>query len=61
MRDINGCSIVEISHFSKPSKDELELQQKLIKEFLAKGGKVKDYSTNIDKDNYKLKGIKHAD
>jgi hypothetical protein len=58
MRDVNGCSILERSHFSKPSKKELELQQKLIREFRSKGGKLKDYGSSQDK--YKLKGVKNV-
>jgi hypothetical protein len=53
MRDVNGCSIIGNKHFTRPSTKELELQQKLIKEFKKNGGKVKDYGSSQDK--YKLK------
>jgi hypothetical protein len=58
MRDVNGCSVVERSHFSKPSKKELEIQKELIKSFKANGGKVKHYGNSQDK--YKLKGVKNV-
>ena len=58
MRDVNGCSIIEGSQLSKPSKKELEIQKELIKSFKANGGKVKYYGNSQDK--YKLKGIKNV-
>jgi hypothetical protein len=58
MRDASGCSIIDKTYFSKHSKKELELQQKLIKEFKKNGGKVKYYGNSQDK--YKLKGIKNV-
>ena len=38
------------------SEKEKKEMDKLRKEFIKNGGKVKVYGTNMDKDNYKLKG-----